>query len=51
MTDYEETTTELERKWRQLRMKSFEKWLILYLRNVKLRQFLKNFLAREIQTM
>ena len=48
MTDCEGTTTGIERKWRQLYMKSFEKWWIQYLGNMNWRQLLKNLLPQEI---
>ena len=48
MTDCEGTTTGIERKWRQLYMKSFEKWWIEYLGNMNWRQLLNNLLPQEI---
>ena len=48
MTDCDGTTTGIERKSRQLYMKSFKKWWIQYLGNMNWRQLLKNLLQQEI---
>ena len=48
MGDYEGTTTGVERKWRQVYKKSFEKIIVSYLCNVILRGFMKNLLPQKI---
>ena len=48
ITDCEGTATDIERKWRQLYMTTFEKLWIQYLGSTNWRQLLKNLLPQEI---